>query len=540
MPTLTIDGKSVTVEPGQSVMNAAEKLGIDIPRFCYHSKLPVAGNCRMCLVEIEKVPKLVTACTTPVTEGMVVFTTTPKVKEGQRAVLEFLLVNHPLDCPICDKAGECMLQDQYFKFSSTPSRMGDVKVEKPKRTDLGPTMVLDDERCVLCTRCVRFLETYADDHSLGIVNRGDHSELRPFPGKQVDSVYSLNTVDLCPVGALTAKDFRFKKRVWFLASTPSVCTFCANQCNTLIQHDDGVIYRIQPRPNEQVNGPWMCDTGRLEYHFVNGPGRVKCCFLRQGDGHVRTSWSEALEVVGKALKTAGGRAAGICSPQMTNEALFQFGRLFAETLGSKTFGVARSDHGQLAGAPADDFLIKADKNPNSRGLAEILPAFAPSANALTQLLESAEGGRLPAVVVFDQNLLARVQDRERWVKALAKVDCLIVASTLENELTALARVVLPLAAWAEEEGTYTRFDGLVQRSWRALEPLAESMDALGLLARVAGTLGKPAAAPTAEAVFKTLAGKVRFYGQLSYGSLGKGGARGAGVANSESRVESRK
>ncbi|MBI3890734.1 MAG: (2Fe-2S)-binding protein [Candidatus Wallbacteria bacterium] len=531
MPKLTVDGRPVEVEAGQTVMNAAEKLGIEIPRFCYHSKLPVAGNCRMCLVEVEKMPKLTTSCTTPATEGMVVLTKSPKVKEGQKAVLEYLLINHPLDCPVCDKAGECDLQDQYFAFSSTPSRMIDQKVHKPKRIELGPTIKLDQERCVLCTRCVRFLEVYAHDHSLGTVNRGDRAILTVFPGRPLDNIYSLNTVDLCPVGALTSKDFRFKKRVWFLKNADSVCTFCSNQCSTVVQHDEGTIYRILPRENEKVNGPWMCDTGRLEYRFINAEERVKCPMVRRDEGQERTTWREAMEAVGAAFKAAGSRAAGLASPRMTNESLFAFAKLFVETLGSKLAGFVKADAGLVEGAPADDFLIKADKNPNTRGAEEIFAAWGVEVDGARSVLEAAEGGKLAALLVMDQALLERVPNRERWLKALAKVKFVAVASLAENELTRLAHVVLPLASWAEEEGTYTRFDGLVQRSWRAVPPRGEAKDALGLLSQVAVAAGKQALPLVAEAVFKALVAKVRCFGSLTYAAIGKQGAKaGSGAA----------
>ncbi len=529
MPKLTIDGKEVTVEKGQTVMNAAEKLGIDIPRFCYHPNLSVAGNCRMCLVDIEKIPKLLTSCTTEAAEGMVVHTTTDKVKDAQRVVLEFLLVNHPIDCPICDKAGECPLQDQYYKFSSEPSRMEVEKTHKPKRVDLGPTIKLDQERCVLCTRCVRFLEEFADDHSLGTVNRGDRTILTTFPGQPLDNVYSLNTVDVCPVGALTSKDFRFKKRVWFLKKTPSICTFCATGCNINVEHDEGHVYRIRPRENDGVNGPWMCDTGRLEYTFVNSEDRVKCCLVR-GEDHrqSRSGWDEVLKRIAEAILHAGNRAAGIASPRMTNESLYEFGRFFQMTLKSQRFAAVTSDIGPIEGRRADDFLIRADKNPNRRGVEEILPHFDPQGEALQKILEAAEAGKLPFLLILDQDLLSRVEDHQRWHSALEKVSCLVVGSTLENELTKMAHIVLPLASWVEEEGTYTRFDGRVQRVWRAFPARGEARETLALFNCVAAALGKKTQAVRPQAVFDELASRIRFYGGLSYPAIGKDGALGAG------------
>jgi NADH-quinone oxidoreductase subunit G len=253
MPKLEIDGQEITVEDGLNLIQAAERLGIEIPHYCYNPGLSISGNCRMCLVEIDKMPKLQIACNTKATEGMVVKTTSPKTKVAQAAVLEFILVNHPIDCPICDQAGECRLQEFSVEFGTGESRFVEEKVKKPKRVDIGPRIVLDDERCIMCSRCVRFMQEIAHDDVLGFVNRGSHTTLTVYPGKKLDSNYSLNTVDICPVGALTSKDFRFSMRVWFLRETKSIDVNCGQGTNILIGSRENVIYRITPRDNDFVN-----------------------------------------------------------------------------------------------------------------------------------------------------------------------------------------------------------------------------------------------------------------------------------------------
>src|SRR4051812_6765074 len=269
MPKLTIDGVEVEVPAGTTIIQAADKLGINIPRYCYHPALPVAGNCRICMVEVEKQPKLQIACYTPVAEGMVVKTNSPKVLEVRKTVLEFLLVNHPVDCPVCDQAGECKLQDYYMEHGQYNSRLVDVKVKKEKKAfSIGPTIMLDQERCILCTRCVRFADNITKTHEFGVFDRGDHSELDVY--KPLENKYSGNVADICPVGALTDKDFRFKCRVWYLEKTKSVCPSCSMGCNVTVEWDKARphaqktarVMRLKPRLNPEVNDYWMCDNGR--------------------------------------------------------------------------------------------------------------------------------------------------------------------------------------------------------------------------------------------------------------------------------------
>src|SRR5690349_10612544 len=263
--TLKIDGQTVSVKKGTNVLEAARELGINISYFCYHPGLSSPAVCRQCLVEVKGQPKLLPSCYTPVSEGMDVLTDSDKAQVARQQMLEFTLVNHPVDCPICDKAGECTLQKLYMEWDGADSRTDVEKVHKPKAVDLGPTIVLDAERCILCTRCIRVCDEVAGEHQLEMAWRGDHEVLSVAPGKRLDNPYSLNTVDVCPVGALTSKDFRFRMRVWELYTVPSVCPGCATGCNVEVHHHQGEVWRLVPRENEDVNKYWMCDEGRTTY-----------------------------------------------------------------------------------------------------------------------------------------------------------------------------------------------------------------------------------------------------------------------------------
>src|ERR1017187_5021890 len=317
----------VTGKPLPTTMIQACALAqVDVPHYCYHPKLPVAGNCRMCLVEfgtpaigpdrkpilnpdgtprIAKAPRPAIACATPISPGMEIYTDTPAVKQMREGVLEFLLINHPLDCPICDQAGECKLQEYSVEYGQSESRFVEPKVHKPKRVDLGPRIVLDDERCILCTRCIRFTRDVAGDDALGIVNRGSYNTLTAYPGRVFDNNYTLNTVDICPVGALTSKDFRFKMRVWFLKETKSLCTSCATGCNIVIGSREERIYRYEPRENDAVNACWMCDYGRLNYKWIGREDRLTEIRSPKAEGRTQIAgWVAVLKVISEKLKEA--------------------------------------------------------------------------------------------------------------------------------------------------------------------------------------------------------------------------------------------
>ncbi len=317
---LEINGKRVEVPAGTSVFQAASQAGVFIPHYCYHPDLSVAGVCRMCMVDIEKNPRLQISCNTPVADGMVVKTNTDKVKETVKSVLELHLINHPLDCPICDKAGECKLQDFYRDYGLYESRMDYQKVHKPKAKDIG-TIVLDSERCILCTRCVRFTQEVTKTNELGIFNRGDRSELKTFDDGPLKNDYTGNLADICPVGALTAKDFRFQCRVWFLDKTDSVCTFCARGCNTTVSVNPATktLYRVEPRRNVEVNKSWICDTGRWEYHHVYSEKRVTVTRERRDGKWEDSPWNDLFRAAGEILHKAAERVLIAISTQATNE-----------------------------------------------------------------------------------------------------------------------------------------------------------------------------------------------------------------------------
>src|SRR4051812_34695641 len=370
---IRVDGKEVEVPRAMpdplsgkpvptTMIQACSAVKVDVPHYCYHPKLPVAGNCRMCLVEfgtpaigqdrkpilnpdgthrITRSPRPAIACATPITPGMEIYTNTPAVKQMREGVLEFLLINHPLDCPICDQAGECKLQEYSVDYGKSASRFVEQKVHKPKRVDLGPRIVLDDERCILCTRCVRFTKDIVGDDALGIISRGSHSALTAYPGKVFDNNYTLNTVDICPVGALTSKDFRFKMRVWFLKETKSVCTSCATNCSIVVGSREDKVYRYEPRENDAVNSSWMCDYGRLNYKWIGREDRLievqspasKVATRETGNvgrqsGSGPARWNEVLKEISEKLKLAPlGSVAIVASARQTNEELYLLSKL---------------------------------------------------------------------------------------------------------------------------------------------------------------------------------------------------------------------
>ena len=294
MPKIIIDGQGTEFQPGQTIIEAARENGIEIPHFCWHPELSISGNCRICLVEVEKMPKLVIACSTVAAEGMIVHTQSEKTIAARNAVMEFILINHPLDCPICDEAGECKLQDYAYNYGVGESRFTEEKVHKQKHVELGPRVMFDGERCISCSRCIRFCDEIAKSSQLTFVQRGDRVTITTYPGQQMDNPYSMNTIDICPVGALTSRDFRFNARVWDMSSTKSVCTGCSRGCNIDIWVRDNRILRLTPRYNADVNSYWMCDDGRLNtFKYVNAEDRIDGPHLRREGQLINVGWDEA-------------------------------------------------------------------------------------------------------------------------------------------------------------------------------------------------------------------------------------------------------
>jgi NADH-quinone oxidoreductase subunit G len=520
MPTLEIDGQSVTVEEGLNVIQAAERLGIEIPHYCFHPALTIAGNCRMCLVEIEKAPKLQIACNTRVADGMVVRTQNERVKNVRAAVLEFLLLNHPIDCPICDQAGECKLQDYYMDYDRQPSRIPlEDKVKKQKALDIGPLVMLDQERCILCTRCTRFLEEVTKSEELGVFERGNHCQIDLFPGKRLDNPYSGNVVDICPVGALTNKDFRFRARVWYLEHTPSVCASCATGCNIDIHHRRGEVFRFRPRHNADVNQYWMCDEGRQSYRRAQGEGRLLQPVVREGGAWAVRTWQQARGKVVTRLRQirethGAGAIAGIVSAQATNEEIFLFERLVRESLGGRLAGLAWSP----AGASHDDFLIDADKNPNTAGL-RVLTA---GGDGLDGLLADAARGAVRAVLLLRADLHST--HGEAAVTQLGEqVDYVVVLDTHFTPTGEIADALLPMAAFTETDGTFVNRGGRVQRVREAVRPPVQARAGWLALSELRADFERAAIPADASVVFAEIAAAHAPFRHLSYTTIGDRG-----------------
>ncbi len=528
MVNLTIDGQAVQAAKGTVILEAAKTVGIQIPHYCYHPGLSIVGSCRMCLVEIEKTPKLQPSCATPVSEGMVVRTDTPETLRNRRAVLEFLLSNHPLDCPVCDQAGECELQNFYMAHGLYNSRFDENKTKRKKAHPVGLHVILDQERCILCTRCVRFTREISKTSELGVVERGHRSAIEVVPGFELTNSYSGNVVDICPVGALTDRDFRFQCRVWFLGSAQSICPGCSRGCNIEIhfnerfnpRYHDQRVHRLKPRYNKEVNEHWICDEGRYSYHSIDAQNRLKFPALKRNGSFERSSWEKAILDTARSLEQMMSLhgpegVALLASPQMTNEELFYIKRLFQDALriGNIEFSVPLKD-----AIFSDDFLITADKNPNMQGAVAILPQGSGSED----LLRRCEEGRIHLLYIFQHDLM-RGYDRDRVESALGKVDWVVFQGSWNHATAALADVQLPAAVYAEKEGTFTNLQGRVQQFHAAVPPLGESLPDLEILSKVATELGAPLHYLSAEEAFVEIGKKIEAFAGMTYRTLGESG-----------------
>ena len=546
--TVKVNGKTVQVpkthpdwqgKPQPTTMlQAARCAGVDIPHYCYHDKLPVAGNCRMCLVEFgtpmmdpatrkpvlnedgsPKIAKSVLpyepgtprgaiACATPISPGMEIYADSPATKQMREAVLESLLINHPLDCPICDQAGECKLQEYSVQHGQSASRFVEAKVHKPKAVDLGPRIVLDDERCVLCTRCIRFSRDIAGDDALGIVNRGSYNTIAAFQAGKFDNNYTLNTVDLCPVGALTSKDFRFKMRVWFLKETQSVCTSCGTGCNITVGSREDRIHRYEPRENDAVNGPWMCDSGRLNYGWVGRADRLKEVLVRG----VRSTWTAALADISARLSAApAGSVAVVASSRQTTEELYLLKKLAAKS-GAITDSVARE------GEP-DRLLVSADRNPNSNGARLTGIAFTEAGIRIPEIAAAIEAGTVKTLVVFGED----VTQHGIPAATLAKLETLVVSDILPNGTTALATHLLPGAAHAEKRGTFVNVKGRLQRFLKAVEAPGDARAEWEFLHELVHQVTGQNGYSTLEGLFNQMTREVPAFAGLEWAKIGPTG-----------------
>jgi NADH-quinone oxidoreductase subunit G len=526
--TLTIDGQTVQVPKGTTILEASKTLGLRIPHYCYHPGLSAVGSCRMCLVEIEKNPKLQASCATPVAQGMVVRTQAAEALKNRKSVLEFLLLNHPLDCPVCDQSGECELQNYYMAHGLYDTRFNENKKRRKKAHPIGPRVMLDQERCILCTRCVRFTQEVSKSFELGVHDRGHLSEIDVFPGEELNNPYSGNVVDICPVGALTDRDFRFQCRAWFLGRTPSVCPGCSRGCNIEIhcnerfdaRYHDRRVHRLKPRYNKDVNGYWMCDEGRYAYHSIDASDRLIAPRLRNGSGWERSSWPQAIQAAAAALKSAidehgAGSVAVFASPLMSNEELFWVRRLFRDLLQVESIEYRAPIRKRVF---SDDFLITEDKNPNSRG-AELMGLAGQGAEAL---LHACSEGRVRFLYLCHHDLACGF-DEEVVHQALAKVECTVFHGSWDHATARAAQIQLPAAVYAEKEGTFTNLQGRVQRFRAAVAPLGEALPDLDILGLLAAELNLPCRAESASQVFEKLAACVRPYAGMSHESIGDAG-----------------
>ena len=549
--TVKVDGRAVEVPrttpnwKGQpeptTVLQACKHACIEIPHYCYHPKLPVAGNCRMCLVHVampgrpgpdgkpptndDGTPKVfpmqlpyetgtargVIGCATGIIPGMEIYASSPETRQMREAVLESLLINHPLDCPICDQAGECKLQEYSVEHGQAQSQFAEVKVHKPKAVDLGPRITLDAERCVLCTRCIRFTADIAGDDALGIVNRGSYNEISTYPGEPFDNNYTLNTVDLCPVGALTSDDFRFQMRVWFLKETKSLCTGCGTGCNTIIGSRENRMYRYEPRRNDAVNSDWMCDAGRLDYKWIGRDDRLAKVRGPKGD----TAWPSALrEITDRLAKAEEDSVAVVASARQSNEELFLLYKL-AKRFKALTDSVPRK------GEP-DHLLVAGDRNPNTTGAQLTGITTKRVGSKLGTIAKGIASGKIKTLIVYGEDVTQHGID----AKLLGKLNTLIVSDILPSATTKKADFLLPGCAHAEKRGTFTNVKGRVQRFNKALEPPGDAIPEWEVLHELVHNLTGLDGFNSIEGLFNQMAGEVKAFkaAGLTWGGLGDDGA----------------
>ncbi|MHB8416935.1 MAG: NADH-quinone oxidoreductase subunit G [Myxococcales bacterium] len=528
---LVIDGKPVQAKPGTNLIEAANQVGVHIPFYCYHRRLSIAANCRMCLVKVSNAPKLVPACQTPVSEGLQVVTNSAAVMDSHRSVQEFLLYNHPVDCAICDQAGECKLQDYYMQYDHRPYRPTAPKLLRHKRKEIGPLVVLDQERCILCTRCVRFMKEVPKDPQLGVFGRGNREYIDIFPGKPLDSKYAGNTVDICPVGALLSRDFRFQARAFFLSETPSLCAGCARGCNSFLDHYDGVSYRYRPRENDAVNQAWLCDDGRLTYHRLVEE-RVTAAYRgRVGQGQP-AALAEAVAVAAGKLKPLAGEAlAVLISPQLSVEDMLAVCLLAKEALGASAVY-----EGGLPDGDQDDLLIRADKNPNRQGLRWVAKGFGLELRSFDALLEQVDQGRAKALFAAG----AEVPKEPQLVAGvLEPLELIVIQSANQGAVPGAADFLLPAVPHAEGDGHFVNFEGRVQRFQQAYPPWGEAQPHWKLASLLLRELGFVYRWAGPREVWDELAGRVPELAAVDWSDLGPGGAPLPGLSARPAAADAR-
>ncbi len=476
MAKAIIDGTEIEVDKGTSILRAAADAGHEIPHFCYHPALSSPANCRMCLVEVEGMPKLMPSCYTQVSDNMVVHTKSERVIKAQKAVLEFILINHPVDCPICDQAGECKLQDYYIDYDTQDSRLRSQKQNKVKAHAIGPEVVYDGERCILCTRCIRFCEEVTETAELTVVERGDRAEIRTFPGKSLDNDYSVCVTDICPVGALTARDFRFKTRVWLLTSTESVCTGCSQGCNIHLDHFRNEAQRYRPRFNAEVNDYWMCDSGRLSYKELHAD-RLLAPVINGAEANWYEVCRNTANKLTKAVE-AEKNIAFVVSPQASCEDLLIAKRFTDEVLKTDSLYL-----GGKAAGKADGFLRQADNNPNRRGMEAVFQdrAFKP----FSDLIEEIKSQKVDVLYMMGSHVPVDADSRAEFLNALSNVELFILQTPTQGDLSEMSNISLPSCTHAEKSGTFVNFDGIAQVFQQAFAPKDGALADGEILTRIA-------------------------------------------------------
>jgi NADH-quinone oxidoreductase subunit G len=521
MATILINGVEYTIPEGAKLnaIQMAQRVGITIPYYCWHPALSVVANCRMCEIEtgtkdpktgeIKMLPKLVPGCQTPARDLTVIVTDSAKVKTHQRMIMEYLLLNHPLDCPVCDQAGECGLQDYSFHHGQSIHRFVEERTVNPRK-DVSALIQLNMDRCIMCTRCVRFTREISQTGELQVMNRGNHAEIDIFPGHPVDNPLAGNVVDLCPVGALLDKDFLHKQRAWFLSKHDAICTRCSTGCNISAEENRGTLWRFKPRHNPHVNDYWICDEGRYSYKAANDPGLLAAMYVRRGDDLVAVPSTEALKAVDQRLKEIvqdGGRLAAMLSPFLTVEEAYlvcvYLKKLSPESVLAMGPVPRKGDDltfspDQTKGRTGDtsfvvprSFTIHAEKCPNRRGVAAVLEHFMGKALGFDELLRRAAAKEF-------QGLFAASDSIDPWINEVDAESLrsgtffLVLADTTVTPLAHRADVVLAAATFAEKAGSYVNADGRLQYSAAALPPRDGSLADLDILCVLLDRPGGPA------------------------------------------------
>jgi NADH-quinone oxidoreductase subunit G len=528
MVNVQIDGVWLQFPKGTRVIEACSQAQKFIPRYCYHPKLSSPGNCRMCLIEmgmpkmtpdrkpvlgedgkpeIAWIPRAQISCAQDVAEGIGIRTDSPMVRECRQGVMEFLLINHPLDCPICDQAGECRLQEFSVEYGQAESRFLEHKVKKPKNVELGPRVTLDAERCILCTRCIRFMKEVANDDVLGIVERGSFNSIACHPDRILDNNYSLNTVDICPVGALTSTDFRFKMRVWFLKETKTIDVNCGTGSNIVIGARENKIYRITPRENNDVNGVWLPDSHRLNFKYVGDERRLKRPTVKGQP----VDWRTAIAIAAEILKSrASAQLWLVASGRATNEELFLAKRLIEALEIPKQHDIVPRN------GETDGLLIAADRNPNTTGAKLLGLCTTKPGSRLKKFVDGVRSGAIKVVVTLGEDLTKAGLTEED----LAKLDAVIALDILPNKTTPHAAIVLPASAWVEKRGSMINLKSRLQRLNRAVNPPGEARDDWEILRDLILAVSGSNGLYMIEDVFKSMAAEVKELAGLNLSKIG--------------------